>query len=83
VPSFSLLRESWCDPRRISASGVSTWAMLGMERFRQPERVRTKKRPSIGRAAESFQTKLIASIRSVRRRGSSEHLSLNGKYVKW
>ncbi|PSN62795.1 hypothetical protein BS50DRAFT_577691 [Corynespora cassiicola Philippines] len=36
--------------------------------------VQSRKRPSIGRAAETFQSKLIASLRSVRRRGSGEEL---------
>lgn len=55
-----------------------------MERFRRnispPDRSRSglvatdeitqgRKRPSIGRAAESFQSKLIASLKSVRKRG--------------
>ncbi|KAF2868874.1 hypothetical protein BDV95DRAFT_630101 [Massariosphaeria phaeospora] len=38
---------------------------------------KSRKRPSIGKAAESFQTKLIASLRYVRRKGSREDLAQN------
>ncbi|KAF2634108.1 hypothetical protein P280DRAFT_414530, partial [Massarina eburnea CBS 473.64] len=39
------------------------------------------KRPSIGRAAESFQNRLIASFRNVRKRGSGEQLPLYSPFL--
>lgn len=68
---------------------------MAMERFRRasspPERTRSgllpsgdglqgRKKPTIGRAAESFQSKLMASLRSVTRRGLGDELSQGARY---
>ncbi|KAF2466758.1 uncharacterized protein BDR25DRAFT_293170 [Lindgomyces ingoldianus] len=65
-----------------------------MERFRQSssppifwtgvangERSQGKKRPSIGRAAESFQSKLIASFKSVRKRSEENEQEKTSSFL--